>query len=57
MATKCDTLIKRRAGMRTQTTKLFSKIDKTLSDDSISVEEKFDLLNICKDQLNEKYDI
>ena len=42
-------------GTRTQTTNLSNKIAMTLEDESISVEEIFDELNILKDQINEKY--
>ncbi|GFQ90716.1 DUF5641 domain-containing protein [Trichonephila clavata] len=42
--------------MRMQTTKLFNKVETALLDETISLEEKFDLLSICKDQLNEKYE-
>ncbi|GFQ65178.1 uncharacterized protein TNCT_638431 [Trichonephila clavata] len=39
-----------------QTTKLFNKVETALLDETISLEEKFDLLSICKDQLKEKYE-
>ncbi|GFQ94154.1 uncharacterized protein TNCT_150931 [Trichonephila clavata] len=42
--------------MRMQTTKLFNKVKTALLDETISLEEKFDLLSICKVQLNKKYE-
>lgn len=56
MSEKLETLKKKRTGIRTQTTKLCNKIKNALEDQKISDDERFDLLNICKDQLNEKYD-
>ncbi|GFQ84339.1 hypothetical protein TNCT_401521 [Trichonephila clavata] len=52
MTSNLETLKRKRAGMRMQTTKLFNKIEMALLDETISIEEKFDLLNICGRKIN-----
>ena len=51
-----EPLKRKRTELRKQTTKLFTKIKDCLENQNLSNEERFDLLNIYKDQLNEKYD-
>ena len=50
-----EPLKRKRTELRKQTTKLFTKIKDCLENQNLSNEERFDLLNIYKDQLNEKY--
>lgn len=55
MSTNVDSLKKNKQVSVLKPTKLGTKICTTLEDGSMSVENKFDMLSICKDWLNDKY--